>query len=113
MEKMQRMRLQHLAKMQQAAQLFSRRGESLHTDQLIHRLGRRQLMADRTDAAQALHEERYLPVRAALDEFLETAKFDDVQARFMDMIFGIQHQRDFAVPLDARDGIDGNAPEIG
>ena len=31
----------------------------------------------------------------------------------MDMIFGIEHQRDPAVPLDTRDGIDGDSSEVG
>src|SRR5450756_249180 len=104
MEKMQRVRLQGLAEMQQAAQLFSRGRESLHANQLVHRLGCRELMADRADSAQALHDERHFPVGAALDEFLKAAELDDVEARLMDMIFIIQQQRDLAMPLDARDG---------
>ena len=113
MEKMQRVRLQGLAEMQQAAQLFSRGRESLHANQLVHRLGCRQLMADRANPAQALHQERHFPVWTALNEFLEAAKLDDMEACLMDMIFIIQQQRDLAVPFNARDGIDGNAPEVG
>jgi hypothetical protein len=36
-------------------------------------------MADRADAAQALHHHRHLPVGPALDEDLEAAELDDVQ----------------------------------
>jgi hypothetical protein len=35
-----------------------------------------------------------------------------VKARLMDMIFGIKHQRDLTVPFNARDGINGNAPDV-
>ncbi len=71
------------------------------------------MMADRTYPAQALHEEGHLPIGASLDEFLKAAEFDDMQARFMDAILCIEHQRNLAVSLDARDGIDGNAPDAG
>ena len=47
----------------------------------VHGLGRGQVVADRADAAQPLHEHRDLPVGAALDEPLEAAELDDVQAR--------------------------------
>ena len=111
MKEMQRVRLQNLAEMQQAAELFSGRREPLHADKLVHRLGRRQLMTDRADPAQALHYERHFAVRAALNEFFEAAKLDDVETCLVDMIFFIQQQRDLAVPLDPRDGIDSNTPE--
>jgi hypothetical protein len=80
---------------------------------LIHCLGRRQLVADRTNSAQTLNEERHFPVGTPLNEFLKTAEFDDVETRFMDMIIRIEHQRDLAVPLDARDRIDGDASQAG
>ena len=79
MKKMQRMRLQGLAEMQQAAQLLGRRRKLLHADQLIHRLGRSQLMTDRADPAQALHEKRHFPVGPPLNEFFEACGIDDVK----------------------------------
>src|SRR4030067_832149 len=80
--------------------IFGGGGEPLHADQLVHRLGCRQLMADRTEPAQALHDERHFPVGTALDEFLEAAKLDDVEERLMDMVPGIEQQRDPGLPLD-------------
>ena len=106
---MQRVRLQHLTEMQQAAQLGCDRRELLYPSDLIDRFRRCQLVADRADAAQALHEERHFPVRAALDEFLKTAELDDMEARFDDVVVIVDQQRDFAVPFDTRDRIDGNA----
>ena len=103
MEEMQCMRLQRLAEMQQTAQLGCCRRELLHADQLVHRFGRRELVADRADAAQPLHEERHFPIGASLDEFLEAAEFDDVETRFVNMILSIEHQRDLAVSPSTRE----------
>ena len=48
-------------------------------------LGRGQVVADRADAAQPLDEDRDLPVGMALDEALEAAELDDVEARLGDL----------------------------
>ena len=89
MEEMQRMRLQDLAEMQQPAHFFGGGRELLHADQLVHRLCRRELMADRADAAQPLHEEWHFPIGTSLNEFLETAEFDDVETRLVDVILRV------------------------
>ena len=82
---MQRVRLQHLAVVHQATQLDGAGGHLPHTDDPVHRLGSGQVMGDRADAAQALHHHRDLPVGPALDEFLEAAELDDVQAHLLHM----------------------------
>ncbi len=77
----------------------------------VHGLDRGEVMADRTDAAQALHRDRDLPIGAALDENFKTAKLDDVQTDLMDLVVGVEEQRDLAVALDPCDGVDGDAAQ--
>jgi len=66
------------------------------------------MVANRADAAQALHNYRQFPVGPALNEFFETAKLNDVQASLTDMVFLVHQQRHLAVPLDPTQRIDGN-----
>jgi hypothetical protein len=68
-------------------------------------------MRYRADAAQPLHHHRHFPIRPALDEFLEAAKFDDVQAHLMHVVVFVEQQRDLAVTFDARDRFDGDAAQ--
>ena len=110
-EEMQRVRLQDLAVVHQPAYLFRGRCEPRRADHLVERLRRRQMVAHRANAAQALHHHRHLPVRTALDEALETAEFDDVQPYLAHLIAFVEQDRDFAVALYARDGVDGDAAQ--
>ncbi len=106
---MQCMRLQRLAEMQQAAQFLRGWRKLINTDQLIHRLSGGQMMRHRANATQALHKVRHFPIRATLNEFLEAAKFNNMQACFFHMVIFVQQQGDFAVPFNTRDRIDGDA----
>ena len=112
MEEMQRVRLQHLAVMHQAAQLLGRRRQPSGADDDVERLGGGQMMRHRADAAQALHHDRHLPVGPALDEFLEAAELDDVQAHLVHLVLLVEQDRDLAVALDARHGIDRDAAQV-
>jgi hypothetical protein len=105
---MQGVRLQDLAVVHQAAQLLGTRRQFLGADDVVERLGRRKVMRDRADAAQPLHHHRHFPIRAPLDELLETTEFDDVQANLLHLVVGVEQQRDLAVPFDARHRIDGH-----
>ena len=69
-------------------------------------------MADRADAAQALHRDRHFPVRPPFDEDLEAAKLDDVQADLMDPILLVEQDRHLAVPLDAGHRLDRDAAQL-
>ena len=108
---MQRVRLQDLAVVHQPAYLFSRRREPCRADHLVECLGRRQMMAHRTNAAQALDHHRHFPVGAALDEALEAAELDDVQAHLLHLIALVEQDGHLAVALDARHGVDGDAAQ--
>ncbi len=111
-EKVQGMRLQDLAEVHQAANFLCRRRQLLDAENHVQRLRCRQVVRHRTDAAQALHHHRHFPVGAALDEFFEAAKFDDMQAHLMHLVVVIQQDRHLAVALDARYGIDRDAAEF-
>ena len=69
-------------------------------------------MGDRTDATEALHHHRGLPIRPALDEFFETPELDDVQPRLLDTVIRIQQQGHLAVTLHPRQGLDGHAAQV-
>jgi hypothetical protein len=67
-------------------------------------------MAHRTDAAQPLHHHWHFPVRPALDEFLESAEFDDVQPCLLDVTLLVEQQRHLAVAFHARERLDDDTP---
>ncbi len=74
----------------------------------VHRLGGRQVVAHRADAAEPLDEDRRLPVGAALDEPLETAELDDVEPRAGDLALVVELDGDLPVALDSGDGLYGD-----
>ena len=111
MKEVQRMRLDDLAVMQQAAELLRGRGQRSVAGDDVHRLGRREQVAHRADAAQPLHGDRNLPIRAALDEDFEAPEFDDVQPDLVDAILLIEEDRDLAVAFDSGDRLDGDPPQ--
>ena len=105
-KEVQGVRLQDLAVVQQPPQLLRRRCELPGANDDVQRLGRRQMVADRTNAAEPLDDDRNLPVHAAADEAFEAAELDDVKARIVDLAGLVQANGDFAVAFDARDRID-------
>jgi hypothetical protein len=67
----------------------------------------RQVVADRADAAQALHDDGHSQYRPALDEPLEAAELHDVQPRLVDLVVAVvQVDGHLAVPLDAGHRLD-------
>ena len=63
-------------------------------------------MADRADAAQALDDDRDLPVHPPLDEPLEPPELHDMEARLLDLAGLVEPDGDLAVAFDAGDRID-------
>ncbi len=110
-EEVQRVRLQHLAVVHQATHLFRRRRQFFGADDDIERLGGGQMVRHRADAAQALDHDRHFPIRPALDEFLEAAKFDDVQAHLMHFVLVVEQDGDFAVAFNPRHWVDGDTAQ--
>jgi hypothetical protein len=108
-EEVQRVRLEHLAVVHQPPHLFRRRRQLVRADDHVGRLGRREVVADRANAAQTLHQHGHFPIRPALDEAFEAAEFHDMETRPLDPPVVVDEQRDLAVPLDAGDGFDDNA----
>ncbi len=110
-EEVQCMRLQDLPVVHQATDLFRSRRQLRRAHHLVERLAGREVVADRADAAQALHHHRHFPVRAALDELLERAELDDVQACLLHVVVMIEQQRHLALALDARRRFDDYATQ--
>ena len=77
-------------------------------DDDVHGLGRGQVVADRADAAEPLDEDRGLPVGPALDEALEAAELDDVEAGLGHLAGVVELDGDLAVALDPGDRFDGD-----
>ena len=111
-KEVQRMRLHHLTVVQQAPQLLRRRRQRTEAGDEVHRLGRRDQVAHRADAAEALHRDRDLPVRPARDERLEAPELHDVQPDLMNPILLVEEDRHLAVPLDPGERLDGDATEL-
>jgi HAMP domain-containing protein len=111
-EEVQRVRLQDLPVVHQAADLLGRGRKLRRADHLVERLAGREVVAHRADAAQPLHHHRHFPVRPALDELLERAELDDVQARLLDVVVLVHQQRDLAVALDARQRLDHDSAQL-
>src|SRR3954471_21194262 len=106
MIEVQRVRLQDLTKVHQAADPVSRRRNGLHPYYRVERLGRTQVMADRANTAEPLHHHRYLPVRASLHEALEAPKLHDVKTYLLHAPLIVEQDGDLAVPFDAGHGLD-------
>ena len=105
-EEVQGVRLEHLPVVHQPAHLLGRRRQLVAADDEVHRLGRGQVVAHRADAAQPLHQDRHLPEGAALDEALEAAELDDVQAGLLHLALLVEQDGDLAVSLDAGHRLD-------
>ena len=96
----QRVRLNDLTEVHQAAQLFCSRRNG-HGENRITSLGGRKQMADRTDAADAAGDAGHFTQRTAFTEFLEPAELHDVKLRVCDGSCVIQMDGDLGVALDA------------
>ena len=101
MKEVQHVALHHLAIMHQPPHLLGRRRQHIDAGDLVHRLGARQVMAYRADAAQALDDDRHLPVQPPVDETLEAAELDDVQPRLVHLVVAVEVNCHLAVSFDA------------
>jgi hypothetical protein len=57
------------------------------------------------------HHDRHFPVRPALDELLEAAELDDVQAHLMHLVLVVEQHGHLAVAFDARHRVDRHAAQ--
>ena len=107
-EEMQRVGLEHLRVMQQAPDLGGGGVQVFRVDavDLVDGLGRGQVMTDRADAAQALHQQGSLPVRMALDKAFETAEFNDMKPRLLHFAHLVQLDSHSSVTFHPGDRID-------
>ena len=112
-EEVQGVRLEDLSVVHQAAHLLAGRRQPVDAQNSVHRLGGAEVMAHRADAAQALHQNRYLAERTALYEALEAAKLDDVQAGAQHVVALVEVDGDLAVSLDPGDRFDHDPLAVG
>ena len=108
MKKTQRVTLDELAEIHQAAELVGG-GRDAHGHEGVAGFRRSKRMAHRTDAADALRDAGHLGVRPAFAEFLEAAKFHDVKLGVGDVAGVVHENADFGVALNAGHGVDDDA----
>ena len=83
-EEVQDVALHHLTVMHQPAHLFRRGADFIDAMDHVHGLRGRQMVAHRTDAAEALHDHGQLPVGPSLDEPLEPPELHYVEPGALD-----------------------------
>jgi len=90
--------------MHQASYFFSGRGKLFrrYAGNDIHGLGSGQVMAYRTDTAQALDENRNLPVRPPLNKTLEATELHHMKTGLRNAPLIIKMDGDLTVSLDSR-----------
>jgi hypothetical protein len=107
-EKAQSVRLEDLGAVDQFAQQLSRRRYSDRHDGIAC-LGRRQLMADRANTADARGDTRHFVIGAAFYEFLKSADLCHLKLGVGDRSAVVELKGDLAVALDASDRFNGDA----
>ena len=102
--------MQYLRVVQQASELASGRCQILwiNTNDLVNGLGRRQMVTNRTNTAEALYHYGGFPVGVALNEALKTAELHNVEKGIFYLAGIIQMYRDFAVTFYPCYGINYN-----
>jgi hypothetical protein len=103
---MEDMGLKDLAVMHKATHFFGNRCQVVAvtcSDNHIHSLGRRKMMADRTDPAESLNQDWCLPEGATADKAFKAAKLDNMETAFRDLMVIVQVDGYFAVPFNPGD----------
>src|ERR1700678_3327555 len=96
--------------MHQPPHLVRSRCNLVHAGDKVHRLGGAEMMADRANAAKALHDNRHFGEHAALNETFKTAELDDMEAGLLDLASLVEANRDLAMTFDAGDRVDDDFP---
>ena len=108
MKEAQRVALHELAEVHQPAQLVGG-GRNVNRHDGVAGLRGRKRMAHWADAANALGDTRHFAVGSAFAEFLEAAKFHDVEDGVGNVALVVHENADLGVALDAGHGINNNA----
>jgi hypothetical protein len=104
----QRVVLGHEGRVDQLADLpAGGRGRDLI--QVVERLGGGHVVGGGADAADARGDLRHVLGRTALGEFLEAAQLGHLKEGALDLPRVVEEDIDFAVALEARDGVDGDS----
>src|SRR5579883_2859191 len=99
-EKTQRVGLDNLCQIEEAPQSFRGRRNS-YCQQRIASFGRRNQVADRTDAADPGHERWHFGKWAAFTQLFKTTELRDMKLRVFYFALVVKVQGDLGVPLDA------------
>ena len=104
---MQGMRLEYLPVVQQSPQFVRDRRQvaRVEPDDLVDGFGRRQVMAYRANATEALHQQWRLPVGVPLNKPLEPAEFNNVEKGVFNFILFIQVNGYFTMAFNSGYGI--------
>ena len=102
MKEMQNMALHHLSVVHQPPHLFGGRRKLIDPADNVHRLGRCQMVTDRTNPAEPLHDDWDFPEKPAANKPLKAAELDNMQPRLVDIAVPVQVNRHLAVALDPR-----------
>src|ERR1017187_6741234 len=110
MEQAEGVRLHHVGKSEDAAQLFGDGGDS-DGQQFVAGFGGGDQMAYRTNPADARHQRRHFGVGTALAELFEATELSNVKTRVLNLPVFVQVQSDLGMALDAghRVNDDGSA----
>ena len=109
MKEVQGMGLVHLPVVHQPAHLLAGWRQLLGADNAVDRLGGAKVMADWADATEALHEDRQLPERAALNEALEATELDDMESGLFDTVVLVEKDGDLAVAFHPCERLDDDS----
>jgi hypothetical protein len=110
-KEMEDMGLKDLAVMHKATHFFGNRCQVVAvtcSDNHIHSLGRRKMMADRTDPAESLNQDRPFPEGTAADKAFKAAKFDNMETAFRDLVVIVQVDGYLAVSFNPSERFNGD-----
>jgi len=109
---MQSVRLEELAMMHQKPHLQGSWRQSVDPDNTIDRFCGGQVMADRTDPTQSLHQNRKFPEGSSLDESLKASELYNVEARLLNPCLVVQKDGDLTMPFNPGDRFYDNPPAL-
>jgi len=109
MEKMKGVGLEELAVMHQSTHFFSGWGKILPPYDSVHGLGGSQMMADRADSTKPLYRYRGFPIGPTLDKTFESAKFDNMEAGLLDLVFLIKQDSNLPMAFHPGDRFYNNS----
>ena len=104
MEEMESVRLKELAVVHQESHLQGCGGKGVNTNDTVHSFRRSQVMADRANPTESLHQDREFPKGPSLNESLEPSELNDMEAGLFDFCLIVQKDSDLPMPFNTGHG---------